>query len=228
MSQQHQSIEKAIIRPKHGTFLGLSVDSAFRYFFGSNAWVAIAILALITMFLFKEGAGFVGQNVENLRVYREAGLEYVDILRKQSERFTDLTRQLNAIRLEQVKKLLADGTELEKANAELAAFDAFTAKFSEAGAPLYGLVSDLTEVASAAKQKAKMREDALKAKEFYKAQGDAEEAASIEVPEVDFGDEIRILRAPRRALNTRIAREQPPHRRHSPFQPSFQGARPCG
>ncbi len=194
MSTQRTPIEKAIVRARKVSFLGLNWDSVVKYFFGGNAWAAIIILALITLFLFKEGAGFVGQNVENLRIYREAGLEYVDILKEQSEEFTNLSRQLNAIRLTQVKKMFADDMELQAVNASLASFDGFAAKFSEAGRPLYGLVSDLTDVASSAKEKAKVRVDALTARDRYKAMGKTEEAEAIEVPEVDFGVEIQILR----------------------------------
>ena len=151
MSTQRTPIEKAILGARRVSFLGLNWDAVVKYFFGGNAWVAIIILALITLFLFREGAGFVGQNVENLRTYRAAGLEYVDILRGQSEEFTNLSRQLNAIRLQQVKKMFADKIDLKEVNASLKPFDEFSSKFSEAGSPLYGLVSDLTDVASAAK-----------------------------------------------------------------------------
>src|SRR6476660_28838 len=59
----------------------LTPDQAIKAFFGSNATVAIVVLALITIFLFREGYGFFEQNLENIRLYRRAGLEYVDIMR---------------------------------------------------------------------------------------------------------------------------------------------------
>mgnify|MGYP003337806972 FL=1 len=61
-------------------FLGLTAEDLIRVFFGGNATVAIIVLALITIFLLREGAGFFGQNQENLRIYRQAGLEYVDYM----------------------------------------------------------------------------------------------------------------------------------------------------
>ena len=60
----------------------VSTDRGIRLFFGSNALVAIIVLALITIFLMREGFGFFGQNLNNLRLYRQSGLEYVDIMRR--------------------------------------------------------------------------------------------------------------------------------------------------
>ncbi len=51
-----------------------TTESAIRAFFGSNALVAIVVLTLITIFLFREGSGFFAQNLANLRLYRQAGL----------------------------------------------------------------------------------------------------------------------------------------------------------
>src|ERR1700758_3050040 len=77
-------------------------DDFIKGFFGSNALVAIVVLALITIFLFREGFGFFGQNLSSLRLYRRAGLEYVDIIRSQAEEHAALSRQLSDIRLAEV------------------------------------------------------------------------------------------------------------------------------
>ena len=61
--------------------------------------LSIVVLALITYFLFREGAGFFGQNRQNLEVYRRAGLEYVDFIRAQTENHTALTHYLADVRL---------------------------------------------------------------------------------------------------------------------------------
>ena len=53
------------------------------------------VLALITIFLFREGFGFFGQNLANLRLYRQAGLEYVDIIRAVSTKHEALSRKLS-------------------------------------------------------------------------------------------------------------------------------------
>lgn len=195
MGNQHAPIEKAIMRPRRFKFLALDWDSVVKYFFGGNAWVAILVLALITIFLFKEGVGFIAQNAESLRVYRQAGLEYVDILRNQSDEFTDLNRELNAIRLEQAKVLFAEEKPLEEVNELLAPFDQYLSKYSDAGAPLYGLVSDLTDVAASAKEKAQVAEDIKVARRRLIKEGKQSEAEKLVVPEVNFTDEIAILRS---------------------------------
>src|SRR5438067_5301491 len=70
-------------------------DDFIKAFFGSNALIAIVVLALITVFLFREGFGFFGQNLRNIRLYRRAGLEYVDIMRDAANAHAALSRGLN-------------------------------------------------------------------------------------------------------------------------------------
>ena len=121
-----------------------TAESAIRAFFGSNALVAIIVLTLITIFLFRDGFGFFGQNLANLRLYRQAGLEYVDIIRAQAEKQTALSRQLGDIRLQQMQAG-ADQAALEK-------FDEFANKFSDTGEQLNGLVSDAIDQAQALRE----------------------------------------------------------------------------
>ena len=80
-------------------FLGLTLDECIQAFFGGNAFVAVVVLGLITVFLFKEGSGFFGQNRDNLELYRRSGLEYVDHMRQQEENHTALTRYLFDLRV---------------------------------------------------------------------------------------------------------------------------------
>src|SRR5450755_4577918 len=81
----------------------VSTDQSIKLFFGSNALVAIVVLALITIFLFREGFGFFGQKLKNIRLYRRAGLEFVDIMRTQAERDALLSRQLREIRQQEFR-----------------------------------------------------------------------------------------------------------------------------
>src|SRR5437588_11260188 len=90
--------EKGVARRRR-----LTTESAIKAFFGSNALVAIVVLALITIFLFREGFGFFGQNLANLRLYRRAGLEYVDIIRDQAQRHAAFSRTLVEIRLQEAR-----------------------------------------------------------------------------------------------------------------------------
>src|SRR5262245_3765455 len=121
-----------------------TAESAIRAFFGSNALVTIVVLTLITIFLFLEGFGFFGQNLANLRLYRQAGLEYVDIIRAQADKQTALSREVGDIRLQQMRAG-ADQVALEK-------FDEFANKFSDTGEKLNGLVSDATDQAQALRE----------------------------------------------------------------------------
>ena len=122
----------------------LTTEAAIKAFFGSNAVVAIVVLALITIFLFREGFGFFGQNLANLRLYRRAGLEYVDIIRSQSQTQAALSRQLGDIRLQEARTL--------PNSSSLEAFDQFAAAFSDSGEFLNALVSDGNDQALALRE----------------------------------------------------------------------------
>ena len=108
-----------------------AIEQGIKAFFGGNALVAIIVLALITIFLFREGFGFFGQNLANLRLYRQAGLEYVDIIRAVSARHEALSRSLSEIRLREVRTMEKRHLPLEQINAALAPFDQFATAFSD-------------------------------------------------------------------------------------------------
>jgi phosphate transport system permease protein len=122
----------------------INTELAIKAFFGSNALVAIVVLALITIFLFREGFGFFGQNLKNIRLYRRAGLEFVDIVRTQAEKHAALSRQLNEIRTQEAR---AGGDEIALQN-----FDQFSTAFSDAADELNSLVSDAGDQALALRE----------------------------------------------------------------------------
>ena len=122
----------------------LTTESAIKAFFGSNALVAIVVLALITIFLFREGSGFFGQNLANIRLYRRAGLEYVDIVRHQAQKHAALSRQLGEIRQEEMRA--------QPNSNSLEAFDQFAGAFSDSGEFLNALVSDANDQALALRE----------------------------------------------------------------------------
>lgn len=66
---------------------GRSNEGLIKSFFQSNAALTIVILVLIILFLLREGIGFFPDYRRELVIYRQAGLEFVDIARK------DLTAQ---------------------------------------------------------------------------------------------------------------------------------------
>src|SRR6184192_3643712 len=121
-----------------------TIEQLIKAFFGGNALVAVIVLALITIFLFREGFGFFGQNLANLRLYRRAGLEYVDIIRSQSQTQSALSRQLGDIRLQEARTL-PNSSSLEP-------FDQFAAAFSDSGEFLNALVSDGNDQALALRE----------------------------------------------------------------------------
>ena len=88
---------------------GKDHDSIIKTFFGSHAMIAIVVLALITIFLFKEGAGFIGLYHKSIQNYRLSGLEYVDILKEKRDGYVSLTRYLNDIKAEWIEDLKAQG-----------------------------------------------------------------------------------------------------------------------
>jgi phosphate transport system permease protein len=118
-----------------------STEALIKGFFGSNALVAILVLALITIFLFREGFGFFDQNLKNIRLYRRAGLEFVDIMRAQAERHALLSRQLREIRQQEAH---AAGSA-----AAVGQLDQFADAFSDAADDLHALVSDTNDQALA-------------------------------------------------------------------------------
>jgi phosphate transport system permease protein len=170
-------------------------EQGIRYFFGGNAVVAILVLALITIFLFREGFGFFGENLRSLRLYRTSGLEYVDIIRAQSERHASLTRSLNRIRLKEFSAQSERGRNNEQAQAELAPLDQFATSFSDAGDELNGLVSDLNDAAMGLKEALASRDEAVAERDRLTRAGDAAAAAKIAIPVVDSSSTVTQLRA---------------------------------
>ncbi|MEY4941461.1 MAG: phosphate transporter permease subunit PstC, partial [Verrucomicrobiota bacterium] len=184
------------VKKRRLRLLGVTLDDAIKAFFGGNAVVSVIVLALITIFLFREGAGFFGQNRLNLQVYRLAGLEYVDLIRRQSDDHTALTRYLSDIRLRALQAHVGGGKlTLEEANAALAPFDEFSGQFSDAVDPIRSMVSDLTDRVTAVKTKFVVGEDRKVERQQLLDEGNAGGAAKVEIVPVDFAAEVMPLRA---------------------------------
>jgi phosphate transport system permease protein len=176
--------------------LGLTVEDCIKAFFGGNAIVAVVVLALVTYFLFREGAGFIGQNRLNLQVYRQAGLEHVDFIRRQSEDHTALTRYLSDLRLRALSHQTNERRlPVEEAQASLAGFDEFAERFGAAVEPLRSLVTDLTEIATASKTKSMVNEDKKEERRQLLAADKTAAAAKVEIARIDFAAELQPLRA---------------------------------
>lgn len=185
-----QSIQK-----KRRGISGTRIDQWVKFVFGSNAAVSILVLTLITIFLFREGIGFFPQNARNLQLYRLAGLEYVDIIRPQIDEHTSLSRLLQAVRLKEFKSASEGGRSPEEIATILAPLDAFIASFDESIDDLRSLFSDLTDTASAVKEKAKVNEDLKVKRQQLLKEGKQAEADGVRIDEMDFAKEIEPLKA---------------------------------
>lgn len=175
-------------------FFGLSLEQIIKGFFGGNALTAVIVLGLITVFLFREGSDFFGQNRESITIYRRAGLEFVDIMRQQLDDHTALTRYLFDIRMRAVRHLMEEEKlSVAEANARLAGFDDFAGRYSDAVEPIRGFVSELTDVAVDIKTRYRINEDAKIEKQQYLDAGMTAEADAVQITEIDFEAEIAPL-----------------------------------
>lgn len=103
---------------------GFSYERLIRYFFASNAGLTIVILILIVCFLLKEGLGFFPGYRRELETYRIAGLEFVDISRKNLTSHEQLTSLLNRAYFAEVNGKCA--TEIFRAEEANAVFNAYS------------------------------------------------------------------------------------------------------
>ncbi len=175
-------------------FLGLTLDECVQAFFGGNAFVAVIVLGLITVFLGKEGIGFFGQNRANLELYRKAGLELVDHLRQQEEDHTALTRYLFDLRVRTFKYYQdEEGLSLAEINERLTPLDDYAYDFGDTVEPLRGAVLDLSDLASAIKTKELVNEDRIEERRQLLAEGKKGEAAAVVIQEIDFPTELKPL-----------------------------------
>jgi phosphate transport system permease protein len=199
------SVRKQLLGPRKFRLFGRNRDWWIKLFFEGNAAISIVVLALIVFTLFREAAGFMPGNRQNLEVYRRAGLEYVDILKRQTTEFSALGRQLGAVRLAWMQRLLAQGLDLAAANAKLAALDALDARLVEADATHETILSEMTDHASSVKERVKVGQDMSEVRENLLggiAGADAAHAAKLQsgadavvVEEVDFTAEVNVLTA---------------------------------
>ena len=153
----------------------LAWERAIRLFFGGNACIAVLVLAMIMVFLVREGAGFFRQNHANLQLYRSAGLEFVEPLRQQEEAHIALSRYLFDLRIRAAEYYTVEkGLERQAVNARLAPIDDYIYEFNDTLDLLQGVVIDLSDIASEIKIAALINEEqqvAAKAAE----EGDADQ-----------------------------------------------------
>lgn len=81
---------------------GRSTEGLIKAFFGGNAALTIVILILIIVFLLREGIGFFPEYRKELQIYRQSGLEFVDIARKDLTAHEQMVSLLNRAYFAQV------------------------------------------------------------------------------------------------------------------------------
>lgn len=188
-------MKDAILSKNKFRILGHDSDGLIRMVFAGNAWIAIIILALITFSLFREGIGFFPQHAENLRVYRQAGLEYVDIIRDQHAAHGAMLRFLQKIRQDKLASGAGVGASDASRAAALASLDALARNFDNAVIPLDTLLGDMTRTASEIKERWANAENAKEEKRSYLQAGMKAEADAVVIEVVDFKTEVLAVTA---------------------------------
>ena len=187
---------------------GLTKDDLIKYFFAGSACISIIVLGLIMLSLFSQSIGFnpvegfFGQNYRNLLVYRQAGLEFVDIIKKETSELDGLSQKLADVRLQEFKHLLAQGTaqgksedqNLADANAALAPFDDYAGKFSALDSGLSDIISNLSDTAMATASAIKVVEDKKAEKQLYLRSGKKNLADKVTYQEIDLAAAVKPLK----------------------------------
>lgn len=196
------SVRKQLLAPGKFRLFGRNRDWWIKQFFEGNAAISILVLALIVFTLFREAVGFLPGNQRNLEVYRHAGLEYVDILKRQTDEYAALGRQLSAARQTWLTRLRAGGLPPAEVAARLAPLDELDERLADAIAPHRDILSEMTDHASAVKERVKVAEDMheVRANLLAGAAADPARAASLRaqaeavvIEEVDFVAEANVL-----------------------------------
>jgi phosphate transport system permease protein len=79
-SSHRPPLGRLLLTSHRRSFLGIERQRAIRLFFAGNSSVAIIVLVLIMLFLLREGVDFLPTYRRELQTYRQAGLEYCDLI----------------------------------------------------------------------------------------------------------------------------------------------------
>ena len=197
------SVRKQLLAPHKFRLFGRNRDWWIKLFFEGNAAISIVVLLLIVFTLFREAAGFIPGNRQNLEVYRRAGLEYVDILRRQTEDYAALGRQLSATRLAWSEHLRAQGLPQAEITARLDAIDTLDTRLADAIGTHQEILSEMIDHASSVKERVKVGHDMAEVRQNLLSGipgATPEHAAELQtqadavvIEEVDYATEINVL-----------------------------------
>jgi phosphate transport system permease protein len=170
-------LREALLTRGRSIVPGFSREKLIKYFFGANAWISIVVLGLIMLSLYQQSVGFdpahgfFGLDYRSRLVYREAGLEFVDIVKQESVDLDDIGTFLAAVRLDELKTLLAQGKSLDDANTALGPYDDYVGKLTGLDEGLSDIASPLGDTAVATKEQLKEVQDKKAEKELYLRSG---------------------------------------------------------
>jgi phosphate transport system permease protein len=198
-------LQEAISTRGRSVIPGLTKDDLIKYFFFGSACISILVLFLIMLSLFSQSVGFnpaqgfFGQNYRNLLVYRQAGLEFVDIIKKETDALDGLSQVLADARLQEFKRLLDQGKaqgksedqSLADANAALGPFDEYAGKFSGLDSGLADIISNLSDTAMTTASSIKIVEDKKAEKQLYLNSGKQDLADKVTYQEVDLAAAVK-------------------------------------
>jgi phosphate transport system permease protein len=201
-------LKEAISTRGRSMIPGLTKDDVIKYFFAASACISIIVLGLIMLSLFSQSIGFnpsegfFGQNYRNLLVYRQAGLEFVDIINKETDELDGLSGQLADARLAAFKRLLAQGAAqgktddqaLADANTALGPFDEYAGKFSGLDSDLSDIVGNLKDTVTSTKSAIKIAGDKKAEKALYLRSGKQDLADKVVYQDVDLASAVKPLK----------------------------------
>ena len=141
------------IKKKGKGFLGIEGGVYIKAFFGGNAFIAFIVLALITFFLFKEGAEFFPQYRRDMELYRKSGQEFVGLMKEGVDEFNNLQRELDQVQVDIITRLYEEGKSWEEVTALTGPFQAFTISTRATAEPLKKIVKEAIDLSVGAKER---------------------------------------------------------------------------
>ena len=205
------STSEALLRPRTGWFFGLPGDRLIKLIFQGNAAVSIIVLGLITFTIFRDAWGFIPMNRRNLETYRQAGLEFTDLMRSPVTAHSTLVRYLSTLRQQELVRLTQGlGGSGASANQQLAAYDVFVEHFAATISAHEALLATMTELCSSLKERSMVAEDLRQAKQtlldgmrtapLARAASLKQAAEAMQIEVIDFKAEVAPLLALRPAI----------------------------
>ena len=205
------STSAALLRPRTGWFFGLPGDRLIKLIFQGNAAVSIIVLCLITFTIFRDAWGFMPMNRRNLETYRQAGLEFTDLMRSPVTAHSTLVRYLSTLRQQELVRLTqGPGGSGASANQQLAAYDVFVEHFAATISAHEALLATMTELCSSLKERSMVAEDLRQAKQTLldgmrtappaRAASLKQAAEEMQIEVIDFKAEVAPLLALRPAI----------------------------